>query len=251
MRHGSFFFAAPQRLFRLRGTLARGLGLRLQGRQPFAQLCLRIAHKADLAFQARHLACSGVVVPLQPMDRIPGLVVRSAGLLKLGFDCTLRGQRPVDFGLQHLRLTADARLLGLRLIPAHQPEHALLELPVTLQRAELAGHLSLALELIDLCLQLAHDVIHAREVFASVGQAMLGLATPLLIFSDARSLFQEHPQVLGARLDDARHRALADHGVGARPQPGTEEHVVHILAAHDLVVDQIGGLPVTREHPLD
>ena len=73
---------------------------------------------------------------------------------------------------------------------------ALLELPVTLQRAELAGHLSLALELIDLCLQLAHDVIHAREVFASVGQAMLGLATPLLIFSDARSLFQEEQRDL-------------------------------------------------------
>jgi hypothetical protein len=52
-------------------------------------------------------------------------------------------------------------------------------------------------------------------------------------------------------LDDAADGALADDGVGARPQAGAQEHVLHVAAAHRLVVDVVAAGAVAREHALD
>ena len=95
-----------------------------------------------------------------------------------------------------------------------------------LQRLVLARDLGLAAELLELRLELAPDVVDAREVLARVGEAVLGLAPPLLVLGDARRLLEEDAQLLGLRLDHARDHALLDDRVGARAEAGAEEDVV-------------------------
>src|SRR5204863_3307151 len=80
---------------------------------------------------------------------------------------------------------------------------------------------------------------------------VLGLATALLVLGDAGGLLEEQAQLLGLALDDAADRALADDGVGARPQAGAEEDVLHVAPAHRLVVDVVARRAVARQHALD
>ncbi len=120
-----------------------------------------------------------------------------------------------------------------------------------LQRLVPRGHLGLALELLEVVVELAQDVVDAQQVVARVLQPVLGLAAAFLVLGHARGLFQEQAQFLGARLDDAGDGALADDGVGARAQAGAEEHVLHVAAAHRLVVDEVAGAALAREHALD
>ena len=80
---------------------------------------------------------------------------------------------------------------------------------------------------------------------------MGGLAPALLVFGHTGRLFQEKPQLLGLGLDDAADRALADDGIGARPQTRAQKHVLHITTAHRLVVDVITRGAITAEHPFD
>ena len=86
------------------------------------------------------------------------------------------------------------------------------------------------------------------SVLAGVVQAGFGLAAALpLYFRDARGLLQEQAQLLGPTLDDAADRALADDGVGTRPQAGTQEHILHVAPAHRLAVDEVAAVAVARQ----
>jgi hypothetical protein len=61
------------------------------------------------------------------------------------------------------------------------------------------GHLGLLLELVEVVVQLAQDVVHARQVLARVLQPVLGLAAAFLVLADAGGLFQEQAQLFGPR----------------------------------------------------
>ena len=82
-------------------------------------------------------------------------------------------------------------------------------------------------------------------------QAVLGLAAALLVFADTGGFFQEQAQFFRAAFDDAADGALADDGVGARAQAGAQEHVLHVAAAHRLVVDVVAAGAVARQDALD
>jgi len=125
-----------------------------------------------------------------------------------------------------------------------------LQLAALLQRAVLGGHLGLLLQLVEVAGQLAQDVFDARQVLARVLEAVLGLAAALLVLRDARGFLEEQAQFLGFGFDDAADRALADDGVGARAQAGAEEDVLHVAAAHRLVVDVVAAGAVARQHAL-
>src|SRR5204863_6539974 len=88
------------------------------------------------------------------------------------------------------------------------PEQVLLELQIVLQLLIAGRDLRLRVELLDLRPELRTDVGDARQVLARVSKARLGLLAALLVFRDARRLFQEYPQLLGLRLDDARDHPL-------------------------------------------
>ena len=119
------------------------------------------------------------------------------------------------------------------------------------QVIELARHLGLLLQLFEVGVELAQDVFHAGEVFAGVGQAVLGLAAALLVLGDAGGFFQKQAELFRLGLDDAADGALADDGVRAWPQARAQKHVLHVPAAHRLVVDVVTAGAVTGQHPLD
>jgi hypothetical protein len=127
----------------------------------------------------------------------------------------------------------------------------LLERDVGLQRLVALRHLGLLFQLSRLALS-SRRMSSTRVRFSRVSlQAVFGLAAALLVLGDTGRLFQEQAQLFGLGLDDAADRALADDGVGARPQAGAQEHVLHVAAAHRLVVDVVAAGAVARQHPLD
>lgn len=75
----------------------------------------------------------------------------------------------------------------------------------------------------ELAAQFAQDVFDAGQVFAGVGQPVLGFAPALFIARHAGGLFEEHAQLLGAGLDQAVDHALPDDGVATRAQAGAQE----------------------------
>ena len=140
--------------------------------------------------------------------------------------------------------------LGGGIAPAQVPQQLLLQLQVALQLLVTRRDLRLRVELLDLEPELEAYVGNAREVLARVGKPRLGFPPPLLVFGDAGGLFQKHAQLLGLRLDDARDHALLDDGVGARAEPGAEEHVGDVAPAHVRAVDVVARLAVALEHAL-
>ena len=94
------------------------------------------------------------------------------------------------------------------------------------------------------------SVTRARFSRVSARRFSVSLA-PLLVARDAGGLLEEHAQLLGLGLDDARDHALLDDRVGARPEAGAEEHVGDVAPAHVRAVDVVAGLAVALQHALD
>ncbi|MNS73814.1 hypothetical protein D3C72_1072660 [compost metagenome] len=178
-------------------------------------------------------------------------IVRGAHGFQLGLDVAqLRGLRfQVDLGLLDGALVAF--LLGLRLALAQQPQQVLLFFAIGLQRLEALRDFGLAFQLFQVAAKLAQDVLDAGQVFARIGQAVLGLAAAFLVLGHARGFFQEDAHVIGLGLDDARDHALPDDGVGARAQARAQEDVLDVAPAHRLVVDVVGRGAVAGQHALD
>ncbi len=123
-----------------------------------------------------------------------------------------------------------------------------LERALLLQRAVQGRHLGLLFQLLQVGIEFAQDVVHPNQVLARVLQPVLGLAAALLVFADPGGLFQEQAQLFGTRFDDSADGALADDGVGARPQARAQEDVLHVAPAHRLAVDVVAAGAVAREH---
>jgi hypothetical protein len=134
--------------------------------------------------------------------------------------------------------------------PAHIPKKMLLELQIVLQLLIAGRDLRLRIELFDLRAELGADVGDPRQVLARVCETGLGLLAPLLVFRDARRLLEEHAQLFGLRLDDARNHALLDDRVGARPEAGAEEHIGDVASANVRAVDVVVRLAVALQDAL-
>jgi len=203
---------------------------------------------ADLGLQAADLGVGLVQLALGRMHRVAGGVMRLAARLQR----RLAGAQAGDGRLQRVLGLRHVLVLALALVARagflQQPQRELLLLAVGLQVAVLARHLGLGFQLVELRAQFAQDVLDPRQVFAGVGQAVLGLAAALFIARHAGRLFQEHPQLFGLGLDQPVDHALADDGVAARPQAGAQEDVVDVAAADLLVVDVVAAGAVAREH---
>ena len=246
---------------RLRDALQLGFGIGLAcgplfvlGLQ-FVQAGLRtfaaFDHVADAFFQPADFERRLGQLTLAQVQPVGGRVVRLAHAFQIGFDVAQLGhtrfQRVGRF--QQRRMHTLFFLRGIAVL--QEPELVQLQRALLLQLAVGLGHLGLLFQLVEVGIQLAQDVVDARQVLARVLQPVLGLAAAFLVLGHARGFFEEQPQLLGARFDDAADRALADDGVGPRPQARAHEHVLHVAAAHRLVVDVVAGAAVAREHALD
>ena len=177
--------------------------------------------------------------------------MRLANGLQIGLDVAQRRHARLQLVHRFVRIHLDTGLVGLGLGASQEPKLLLLERAVSLQRVELAGHLGLLFQLVQIGVELAQDVFHAGQVFARVGQAVFRLAAAFFVLGNPSRFFQEQAQLFGFGFDDAADRALADDGVSAWAQARTQEHVLHIAPAHRLVVEVVAAGAVTREHPLD
>ena len=113
------------------------------------------------------------------------------------------------------------------------------------------GDLSLGFELFKIRIQLAQNVFNPLQILTGILQPVLSLATAFFVFGDARSFFEEDAQLFRTCLDDARDHALPDDRVRTRTESCTKEDILHIAAAHRLVVDVIGRGTVARQCALD
>src|SRR5690606_6043532 len=82
---------------------------------------------------------------------------------------------------------------------------------------------------------------------------VLRLAPPLLVFGDARRLFEEDAHLFRLRLDQARDHPLLDDRVAPRPEARAEEHTRDVLAPAARAVQEIirgavaGHFPANRD----
>ena len=206
-----------------------------------------VHHKPDFSLQAADFGTGLVQRTLGLVDFVTGGVVGLPYLLQISLRLAQIG------GARFQRV---GRLRGLGLHPGllrsglgalQKPLLLLFVGDILLQRLELHCRLGLLFEFAEVGAELAQDVLHAGQVLARVGDAVFGFAAALFVFGDTGGFFQEQAQLFGARLDDAADGALADDGVGARAQARAQKHVLHIAAAHGLVVDEIAGGAVPRE----
>src|SRR5882724_2180620 len=205
----------------------------------------------DLGLQAGNVGVGAVELALRRAQGVAGGIVIRPGLLELAL--ALPQARGFAFELDPcaLDLPRVALRLALSLVAAQEPQHVLLLCPLGRELVVAPGDFGLLFQPFDLRAQLLADVAYAGEVFAGVGEAVLGFAPPLLVFGVSRGLLEEHAQLLGPRLDDARDHPLLDDGVGPRPQPRAEEDVLYVAAAHVRVVDEVGRFAVPLQHALD
>src|SRR5690606_1197480 len=99
----------------------------------------------------------------------------------------------------------------------------------------------LALQTVDLALQLADHVVETLEVLLGGAEAEFGLMPPRVQARNAGRLFEQRAARLRLRLDQFTDTPLPDHGgrAGARRLVG--EKKLHILGARLLAIDAIDG----------
>ena len=210
-----------------------------------------VHHVADALLEPADGQLRLGVATLLGVQGVAGLVMLDAHGLQIG----LGGAQLRELGLELVERLAAGGLHALGVLGGvaalQEPELMQAALAQMLQLAVARRHFGLAFELLQIAAELAQDVVDARQVLAGVLQPVLGLAAPFLVLGDTGGLLEKEAQLLGPAFDDAADGALADDGVGAWAQPGAEKDVVHVLAAHRLVVDEVARSALARQHALD
>ncbi len=192
-----------------------------------------------------------VETALHRIEGVVGLVVAGARLLQVVFDGALFGDGGLERGLA---LADDAVLLahvGVERAPVEREQLGLEPALLLRQLLVALGGARLALQALELLLHLVAHVVQALEVLLGVMDAALGLAAALLVLGDAGGLLQEHAQLVGLGLDQARDGALLDDGVAAGAEAGAEEQVGDVAAAAAHAVEEVVGGAVAHHLALD
>jgi hypothetical protein len=113
------------------------------------------------------------------------------------------------------------------------------------------GLAGLALEALKLGIELADDVVDARQVGLGALQLELRLVAPHMQAGDAGGFLQDAPARLGLGVDDLRDLALAHQGRRARAAGGVGEQDLHVAGAHFRAVDAIVGARLTLDAARD
>ncbi len=232
----------------VRGDFLRALQRLLEvGLLALAQL-VRVL---DGLLQARDLRARLVEARLHGVEFVRALALRDPGPLDIGLDLALTGDLRLQGGLAlGQRRPHVARALVQLLQPEHQELGRRAALLV-LEPAVAFRRLRLAVEVLQLLLDLFQQVHQAVEVLARVADAVGGLAPPFLVLGDAGGLLEEHPHLFRLRLDEPGDHALLDDGVAARPEARAEEDPGDVLAAAARAVQVVIGDAVAGDFPAD
>ncbi|MNZ64336.1 hypothetical protein D3C78_825040 [compost metagenome] len=229
------------------GFLAGTLGLA----QVVLQLAQALLAVLDALLDPGDVTGHRVEAALHLVEAFGQFVMAIAQALDAGIGIALLGHQRL---MGHI-LVADHRLAlahpFVQVAPA-QGRQACLQLAfLGLVFAVLLGRLGLAVQALQLALQLFAQVGQARQVFLGAADAALGFAAALLVLGDAGGFLDEVAQVLGLGLDQLGDHPLLDDRVAARAQAGAEEDVGDVAAAAFGAVQVIGVLPVTGDLAAD
>ena len=239
LSHGGIVFFEPLR------------GLRLQIGQPLLHPLTAVHHVADALFEPAHVQRGLGQRALRRVQAVTGGVMGLAHALQPGLDAAQLGQPGFQRGHRRRHFVLHPGLLNGGVAVLQKPELVQFEAAGLLQAVVAGGHCGLLLQLVHAGVELTQDVVHPGQVLTGVFEPVLGLAAALFVLADAGRFFQEQAQFFGPGFDDAADRALADDGVGPRPQAGAQKHILHIAPAHRLVVDVVAAAAVAGQHPLD
>jgi len=243
---GAALAARPhvQSLGQLGALFPPGAQLRAQFDMPILKALPGLFDVAEFRFMPGNLGIRPVQGRLCGIQAIACRVVRASRGFNPAFGFPEAGGlrfkgvgRPKDF----LRV---AFTLGSRIAAAQKPEHLLLEEEVGLEFLVAARDFGLLFEFLDLRPKLGADVRDPGQVFAGIGQAILRLPAPFLVFGNTGGFLEENAQLLGFGLDDSRNHSLLDDSIGPRPETGAKEDVGDVAPSDVGVVDVVRGIAI-------
>ena len=103
----------------------------------------------------------------------------------------------------------------------------------------LTGTRGLALERLELTVDLSCDIVNALQLDVHVLELAAAALFALLVLEDAGGLLDEEPAVFGTCAQHVLQRALADDGVRVAPQTRVVEDVEHVHQARWRAVDEV------------
>ena len=189
----------------------------------------RGAHGFLLA-QGRQLLAQ-VVAQTQPLGGSARVLGQHAGCLVEGRGVALRGFR--------------------RLAPVDIEAHGLQPADLARKALVLRRLTRLALQAVQLGLELRGDVVEAGEVGFRRLELQLRLMAARVQPRDARRLFEDQAPGLRLRIDDLGDLALPHEGGRARAGRGIGEQQLHVTRTHVLAVDAVGGALVALDAARD
>ena len=214
-------------------------GLLFQLCQALLDTQAAVHHKADFSFQPADFSTGFIQLALRLVDVVTCGIVR----LPNGFQVSLNVAQVGDAAFQCIDggfgVGLDAGLVGFAFSTFQKPQLVLLERAVGLQLVVAQRHFSLLFKPVQVGIELAQNVFDTGQVFTRVRKAVSGFAAAFLVLRHAGGFFQKQAQLFGLGFNNAADGALADDGVGARPEAGTKKNVLHIAAAHRLVVQVV------------
>ena len=95
--------------------------------------------------------------------------------------------------------------------------------------------------------QFINDVGDAGEVGLRALELAGGIVAADAVLADSRDLLEQLSAVLRADAENRVNLALADDGVGIRPDAGAQQQIAHITQAHNRLVDQVLALTSAEE----
>ena len=151
------------------------------------------------------------------------------------------GDRRFEFRLAFLELCSRIRTAIIEVLGSQREQLGGRAAFLFLVAPVAFGGLRLAVEVLDLLLNLVEHIQQAIEILFRVLDAVRGLATALLVLGDTRGLLDEDTHLLGLGLDQARNHALLDNRVAARPEARAEKYARDVFTAALGAIQEVAG----------
>ncbi len=215
------------------------------------QLLLALPLVLDVLLDAGYFTAQGIVGALNFLIGVIGLDAFLAHFLHVSFQRPRLGHTGFQFHTQlgdFLLGIADRFIQPLPAQGLQVGRGITLLLLVFLVAFRGTG---LALQMLQLALELFANVGQAFEVFAGALDAVFRFPASFLVLGNACCFLDEDAQFFRLGFDQVRHHALLDDRVAPGTETGTEEDILDIATAALGAVEHISGLRLAVDDALD
>ena len=231
--------------------LARFGEIALGAQQVVAQLARALLLVMDRLLGARKIGAERVIAALHFVEAIVELGLCRRDAFRSRHRRALLGDDRFEAHFQLGDVALALLDLTIEMTPLQRLQLRLEQTLFFFQFGVAFGRLRLALQMLQLTLQLVAQIGEALEIFLRATHAVFGFAAALFVFRDAGGLFNKHAQLIGLGFDQLRNHALFDDGVAARTETGAEEDIGDVATPAFLAVEVIVGHTVARDLALD